>query len=372
MLSFSQIARDARVMRHVDVARRQGDVVTCGFGAAPAGVVEHVEVPDSWSLPQTPSGVALLAARRFERAELAAPALRAAMELLRGRRFDVVVCNDARALPVAFAVADGAPVWVDLHEWAPQERSHDLRWRLLVGPFATYLCRRYLPQAAAVTTVAESIAGLYRQEFGVDCGVIRNAAPFVDLHPSPVSDDHLRLVHSGGAVPGRNIEMLIRSAIELGPGYSLDLYLVPANDGGRYLRQLQEQAAGSDRVRLHDPVSPAELPAVLNAYDVGVYSIPPINVNTRLALPNKFFDFVQARLAIAIGPSVEMARLTHEHRLGVVADDFEQAAFSAALSSLTPQAVREYKANVHAAARTLSSDEDAATTQAVISRLLAG
>jgi hypothetical protein len=48
-------------MRHVRA--EVGDVVTCGFGPTPSGTVEHLRVEDVPSLPQTPSGVAMLATR---------------------------------------------------------------------------------------------------------------------------------------------------------------------------------------------------------------------------------------------------------------------------------------------------------------------
>jgi glycosyltransferase involved in cell wall biosynthesis len=371
VVSFSPIARDARVMRHVTVLARLGDVVTCGYGAAPEGVAEHVEVPERLpSLPQTPAGVALLAARRHRAADFAAPAVRHARRALEGRRFDLVVGNDARALPVAHAAAGTAPVWADMHEWAPEERTQVLSWRLLVRPFADDLCRRYLPRSAAVTTVNDSIAGLYRERYGVAAEVVRNAAPFVPLTPSPVADDRIRLVHSGGAVPGRNIEALVDAALALDERFTLDLYLVPGGDGGRYLTVLRQRAGGSDRVRFHEPVKPSDLPATLNPYDVGIYSIPPITVNTRLALPNKLFDFVQGRLAVVIGPSEEMARVVRSHGLGAVADDFSAEALARTLRSLTPQQVREHKARADEAARELSSERDEATVTRLATRLL--
>ena len=85
-------------------------------------------------------------------------------------------------------------------------------------------------------------------------------------------------------------------------------------------------------MRFHDPVAPAELPFAMNACDVGVFCMPPININARYALPNKFFDFVQARLAVGVGPAEEMARLTDgarpRHRCPT---DFTEASFTAAL-----------------------------------------
>ena len=58
-------------------------------------------------------------------------------------------------------------------------------------------------------------------------------------------------------------------------------------------------------MKVHPPVTPAELPSSLNAFDVGVYVLPPRTMNHRLMLPNKFFDFVQARLALVFSTAVE-------------------------------------------------------------------
>jgi hypothetical protein len=370
-LSFSPIHRDARVLRQLDVLVEHGDVTTVGYGPAPAGATEHLEVDAALpSLPQTPGGVAMLAARRLRAAEQAAPALRAAAALLRDRRFDLVVANEARALPVAADAAAGAPVWADMHEWAPQERSHVTSWRLLVAPLMRHVCAEYLPRAAAVSTVCDTIADLYRRDFGVDCEVVRNARPYVDLEPSPPDPDGvIRLAHSGGAVPGRNIETLIDATLGV-PGTTLDLVLVPANDGGRYLRRLRERAASSDRVRFHDAVRPEELPRTLNPYDVGVYCLPPANINMEYALPNKLFDFVQARLGIVVGPSPEMGSFVRDHDLGAVSGGFDVESFRSTLAALTPDTVAAAKASAHAQARALSSETDEAVAHAIVARLL--
>jgi hypothetical protein len=371
-VSLSTLVRDARVLRQLEVLARHGDVTSVGFGTTPPHVATHLQVEDGLaSLPQTPLGVAKLATRRLRSAELAAPAIRRAGELLAGRRFDLVVANDARALPLAHAVADGAPVWADMHEWAAEEFSHVRSWRLLVAPLMDHLCRTYLPRSAAVTTVCEPLADRYAARYGIPApAVVRNAGPWRDLVPSRGEDSRLRLVHSGGAIPGRNLELLVDATNRL-EHTTLDLYLVRAADGGRYLRHLEELAARSGRVTIHDPVPPAELPSVLNQYDVGAFSMPPININAEYALPNKFFDFVQARLAHAIGPAPEMARLVRRYHLGVVADDFGTDSFVRALSALDPDAVRAAKAASHEHARALSSEQDEAVADGVLERLLA-
>lgn len=372
-ISLSPIERDARVLRQVGVLAQLGSVTTLGYGGHPEGATEHVAVPRELpSLPQTVGGVATLALRQWRRAELAAPAIRFALDALGGQRFDLVVANDARVLALAHAVAGGAPVWADLHEWAPEERTHVLSWRLLVAPLMRRLCSRYLPLSAATSTVCLSIAELYERDFGVRPAVVRNSNPWQPLEPTPVADDAVRLVHSGAAVHGRSLETMIDAVRALDDHFTLDLFLVPGGDGGVYQRSLEQRAAGCDRIRFREPVAPAALPATLNGYDVGVFVIPPTHTNARLTLPNKFFDFVQARLGIVVGPTIEMQRLVEQHGLGVVADGFAVDDVMRALGSLTSDAVRTFKSASAAAARELSFETDAAVIRELVAPLLAG
>ncbi len=370
-ISFSDINSDARVLRQLDVLAELGEVTTVGYGDKPASATEHLSIDaDLPSLPQTPVGVAMLALRRFDRIEFMAPAVRAAYDLLKGRKFDVVVANEARAMALGHRVAAGAPVVADMHEWAPEERAHVRSWRLLVKPFMTYQCRKYLPKMAAVTVVNDSIGALYRDRFGVQPRTVRNAGAFRDLEPGNVHEGSIRLVHSGGAIPGRNLEALIEAVRELSPKYTLDLYLVPGRDGGRYLDRIRSLIADEPRITLHPPVTPDELAPTLNQFDVGIFSLPPLTPNHRFMLPNKIFDFVQARLAVVFGSAPETDRLISEHEFGVIAADASAQSMRDALASMDEQQVQVFKQNADKAAKVLNSAEDCAVTRNVVGDLL--
>lgn len=371
VISFSPIHRDARVLREISAVARVGDVTSVGYGPTPPDVVEHIQIPASASsLPQTPTGVLKLGLRRWKAAELAAPATRVTIEKLRGRKFDLVVANDARSLPCAFKVASGAPVWADLHEYAPQERTHVLVWKLLVSPLMDHVCKQYLPRCAATTTVGEEIAKLYFDNYGVKPDLVRNTASYQQLSPQPVSEDGpIRLVHSGAAVYGRNLEATMEAVKRAGAGFTLDLYLVKANDGGKYYRQLEELAATCERIRLCDPVSPEELPRTLNQYDVGVFWIPPFNTNARLTLPNKTFDYIQARIGMAIGPTVEMVKLVEHYQMGVVSRGFDVDAITDTLRQLRKDDVRSWKRHADQAAREVNFEVESRTITDIVERL---
>lgn len=370
-ISLSPIERDARVLRQIGVLAELGEVTTVGYGSDPGLVSRHIEVPSTLpSLPQTIGGVVTLALRRWKRAEVMAPAIRFALDALDGERFDLVVANDARALGLAERLRGGSPLWADLHEWAPEERTHVMAWRVLVAPLMRYLCRTHLPRATVVSTVCESIADLYDEQFGVRPLVVRNSSAWQDLRPSSVDDDRIRLVHSGAAIHGRSLETMIDAVELLDDRFTLDLYLVPGGDGGAYLRALQDRAGGSTRVRFRDPVSPADLPKTLNEYDVGVFWIPPTHTNARYTLPNKFFDFVQARLAVSVGPSIEMQRLVHEYALGVVSEGFTAQECANSLRALTAQSVGSFKRASDEASRDLSFERDGEVMRKALAPLL--
>ncbi|MBK7701065.1 MAG: hypothetical protein IPJ39_21260 [Saprospiraceae bacterium] len=81
----------------------------------------------------------------------------------------------------------------------------------------------------------------------------------------------------------------------------------------------------------------------ISKYDIGLYILEPTNFNNGMALPNKMFEFIQARLAIAIGPSPEMKSLVEEYNLGVVSADFDSKGLAISLNNLTHQNIIDFK-----------------------------
>ncbi len=371
-ISFSPIHLDSRVLRQLEVLRQHGNVTTVGYGPPPEGVARHIEVPQrASSLPQTPIGVARLALRLHDAVELTAPGEKAVRrQVVESGPYDLVVANDARALPLAFAAAGKAPVLADMHEWSPEERATVLVWRLLVGPYMLHLCKKYLPRAAAVTSVSAGLAGLYTDRFGVATELVRNAADLRDLKPRPVDPNVIRLVHSGTADAERNIVELIEAVDQLGDRFSLDLYLLEVPGG--HLDVIRKMAASAPRVTVHDPVPPETLPTVLNQYDLGVFLYPLKTLSHLYHLPNKFFDFVQARLGLVFSHAPEIDAHIGEYGLGLITADTTAEALVEALRDLTSEDVMGFKEAADRSAPALSSERDRSTQHALVARLLAG
>jgi len=138
--------------------------------------------------------------------------------------------------------------------------------------------------------------------------------------------------------------------------FTLDFYLM-RNQSPDYLSKLEKLASTfGNRIRFLDPVPMPELPKVLNQYDIGLCMIQPWNFNYANCLPNKFFEFVQARLAVAIGPTPDMQRYCDRYQFGIVSQDFEAGSLAQKINALDSEAIMQLKQKAHLASPELSAE----------------
>lgn len=363
VLSFSQIVRDPRVLRQIRLYNQFAEVISCGHGPAPNGVARHIQVPDSFPAWRANKfmAAAYLGLRRHEQLYFGSDRIKFVQEQIPPGSVDVIVANDALAVPLAVSLRPRKGIHADLHEYAPKQMENDRKWRLTIGPLMDWACRRYVTQVGSVSTVAEGIAKEYAAVYGIrEPAVVPNAAVFnSSAVPTPVAAP-LRLVHTGAAGRGRKIEVMVKAveiANRIRPGTAtLDLVLVPGDR--RYIEEISAMATAvpNETVRMRPPVPFNEIVPMLQDYDVGVFICPPSTFNLKHALPNKLFEFVQARLAVLIGPSPEMETIVNKYGLGVVSSGFDAASVAESILALDQSGVARMKEASHASARALSAE----------------
>lgn len=370
IISFSVIHSDPRVMRQIRLLESRYRITVAGFGQNPDAAVEFIDL--TRPLTSLPTkvwwGVKLLLGF-FESYYWNRLEVRSAQEKINGQMFDLVIANDISALPLALRLAAGRPVLMDAHEYSPREFDDKWMWRLLFGRYHHDLCRRYLPRAAGMVTVCQGIADEYARHYGVAPEVVHNAPLDQALAPSPVQSGQVRLVHHGAAIRSRHLETMIDVMKCLDGRFSLDFMLVESDPA--YMRNLRRHAAGDERIRFIPAVPMGEICNTLNKYDMGIYLLPPVNFNHEHALPNKFFEFIQARLAVAIGPSPEMARIVGAFGCGVVADSFDPRELAGVIRKVSESELVRYKTAADVAATELNYETGGRILLQNIERLLA-
>lgn len=370
IISFSEMWRDPRVMRQVRLLEHVCDLTVAGFGTKPeinARFVELLRRQQRASLPRKLLWALKLLLGWTESYYWNQYEVILATRLLIDAAPDLVIANDLPALPLALRLSKGKPVIYDAHEYSPRENEERLLWRILFGRYNDALCRKHLPQVDSMFTVCQGIADEYAQNYGVRPLVLHNAPQRQPLSPSPLDGTSIRMIHHGVASRSRQLELLIEMMSHLDQRFTLDLMLMEGE--AAYLQFLQQKAQHDTRIRFVDPVPMTQICERINAYDVGVFFLPPNSFNYRYALPNKFFEFVQARLAVAIGPSPEMATLVRKYGCGVVAESFEPFALARLLQNLDPAGLASLKTAAHRAADELCFEQAAPIILSEVRRL---
>jgi glycosyltransferase involved in cell wall biosynthesis len=263
--------------------------------------------------------------------------------------YDLILCHDWFTAPVAARLGAKleVPFSIDIHEYARGQYMGlgRLRWR--ERPWCHALQKRFLPRAGGLTTICEGIADLLQREYDLAerPTVVRSVAQRQDLAPRETGERIVALYH-GVLAPTRGLEQAIESL----PLWRPEFHLVirGGSDPGYAdeLRGLAERVGASDRVTIEGPVPASEMIERAHAdADIGFFVQPDLSPQKRFTLPNKFFEYVTAGLALCVGDLPEMARLVKEHDLGRLVPWASPQAIADAINSLDRATIDRYKRN---------------------------
>lgn len=370
IISLSDIDSDPRVDRQVSTLSKHYRVTTAGFGPPGYPEIRHLtlERPVDAGWFRKATSQALRTLRLFRAAYWRHPSIRSWQEALTGQTYDLIIVNDAMCLPLAFASFSDTPIVFDAHEYAPSEFELNRAWRHLIRPSIRWICEKYIHRTSEGMAVSSGIADLYERNFGGSFTVITNAPPRAELKPTAVSPERIRLVHWGAADPQRRLELMIQLMEHLDERFTLDLILVPGD--AKYIEQLVQTSSTLPRIRFRSPVPMRSLPDFGNNFDLGVFLLPPQHPNQLYTLPNKFFEFVQARLGLVIGPSPEMADLVNTYELGVVASSFVPEDIAATLNGLSASDIAKFKESADDASNFLCAERNEGRVHSVVESAL--
>lgn len=373
VLVDGRLEHDSRVQRQLEFLSGASRLVCIARSDSPVKGVDYRVVRGETPTFLMKAKKALLTLRKdYDRVHDGRPYVIEAKKILEAEKFDLIVANDIDTLPLAVKTAadTGCKVLFDAHEWAPGQFSDRIPWRIFIQPYVGDACRKYIPFADAMITVCESVAKMYERDYGVRTEVITNAPQYEDRSPSPLTGNgtEIDLVYHGALNRNRKIETMLDAIELLPPNYRMNLILI--NHREKYARRLS--GIYGRRCSFLVPVGPKEIIGKINGFDIGLFLVPPVNVNLTYTLPNKIFEYIQARLAVVVGPSPEMAAVVRRYDIGEVADDFSAEAFAKAISRMSPARIAECKANTAVAALEFCAEKNREKFLKIVERVLEG
>ncbi|GAB4255698.1 MAG: glycosyltransferase family 4 protein [Methylomicrobium sp.] len=365
IIATSNLKNDPRVYRQLTCLNKAYKITAIGSDSPDLYNVFFIPLVHRGTLITKIKSALMLLTGQFEKYYWSRGYIENILIDVKERNFDFIIANDLITLPIALKISDGkSRVIFDAHEYAPKEFEDRWNWRLFFQKYNHYLCQSYLHKADAMMTVCRGISDEYEREYSVKSVVVTNAPPYQSLAPSLVEDNMIRMIHHGAAIPSRHLENMIQMMDYLDDRFHLDFMLVASNSS--YLNKLKKLATHNSRIRFIDPVAMQAIPETCNRYDLGVFLLPPVNFNYAHALPNKIFEFIQARLGVVIGPSLEMQKIVNKYDCGVVAADFNPQSLAESLTHLTAERIRYFKQQSHIAARELCAEHNAQIIRTLI------
>lgn len=376
LITYTPAPDEPRLLRQAATLLENGwRVVVCGYeGRGPA--------PPTWTFlrlakPQPPgwTGERMLAlsrklARRAGPGEMAARLYHGGINDWRSHSRDIlatarahpdlrpslVVAHDYLTCPVADALARtyGAAVIADSHEYMLEASPQDPGWVANMLPMIRVMQDHYFARADQVISVSQGIADRLNaeQKLKRPARLIRNMPPYFSLPFRPAAEP-VTLLYHGIISPTRDIEPAIEAAALWTSNTRLVLRGPCEPAYADHLHRLIVSRNIGHRVTIEAPVPYSQMIQRANAADIGYFVYADGNPQRRHALPNKFFEYVMAGLALLVSDLPEMAQLLKRYGLGAVVPEVAPQAIAGAVDAMTPSRINGFKHASLAATREL-------------------
>ncbi len=279
--------------------------------------------------------------------------IKKAVVKLKSSESNVIICHGLGFLQLCSSLkTEGTKLILNAHEYYPSEFEDKPEWKS-IGENYKLVLKKCAIKIDLIFAVSQTIGKRYKDEFQIPFVEIVNAPDYEkELTPVEVSRP-IKLIHHGVALRNRKIELMIEAVLKSEMPFEFSLILVPTEI--EYYNELVRKYSDNENIVFNNPVSVKQIASEINKYDIGIFYLEPVNYNWLQALPNKLFEFIQARLAIIVSPNPAMKKIVEEHNLGWVTKEFSVDSLINTLKEVTSQKVAEYKLNSHKSAELLSS-----------------
>lgn len=268
----------------------------------------------------------------------------------------IIHCNDLDTLLCGsiFKINHNLPLVYDAHEIYNEQLPEALR-SIIGCEFYGALEKSLTPFTDRRITVCNAISSYFKEKYGAGEFEVIRSVPSLRFLPDPAilkrRNNPRRILYHGAYSVHRGLEEVIESAKWIENGQII-FRGIGAQESA--LRKLAGARGLEDRISFAPPVTVDELIRSASECDIGLSPFIPSCRNTELVLPNKFFEYMMAGLALASTDLIEMRSLTEAHDAGVLFDSTKPEHIADALNKLIadPDRLDHCRRNAYEAART--------------------
>lgn len=277
---------------------------------------------------------------------------------------DVLLANDLDTLPANFLSSKikSQTLVYDSHEYFTG--VPEIQDRPFVRNIWKRIERFILPKIKYAYTVNESIARLYKEEYNIDFGVVRN----LPLKRNVVKSKTRKEL---GLPENKKIIVLQGSGINVDRGGEealqamefLDnaaLLIIGSGDVIDFLKSTSEKPGIKGKVIFKGKLPYSEMLEYTTNADVGISFDKDTNINYRFSLPNKIFDYIQCGVPVLASRLPEIEKVITAYHVGDFIERHEPKHIAQKLNEMLSDTMRqaEWKTNTIEAAKTLNWENE--------------
>lgn len=267
-----------------------------------------------------------------------------------------VIANDLDTLLAAYMLHDklGIKILFDAHEVYPEQLSYEMRSEFWHS-FYTALEKKLVKFISGGMTVCESIADYFADHYRAPGFVTIWNVPTVRLQPDASILQHRserrKILYHGAYFQYRGLDEIIEASRFVN---NADFVFRGIGGYEKELKALAARVGVEDRVRFESPVPVFELIPTASQCDIGLNPFINVCKNTEFALPNKFFEYMMAGLALASSDLVEMRSLTTKLDNGILFPSLQPKMIADTLNEILarPNQIDHMRLKSYEAART--------------------
>jgi len=268
---------------------------------------------------------------------------------------DFIFANDMDTLPAGWLAARicRKTLIFDSHELFSE--VPELQNRKKIKQFWSRLEDFLIPRVDFGITVCDPIANIYKEKYNINFRVIRNVPLKKESIKNPNSEKDL-ILYQGALNKGRGLELLVES-LRYYP--KAELIVAGRGDIEKEIKTLVTTLELTDRVSFLGHVPYDNLHTITATATVGVSIEEDMGLNYRFALPNKLFDYIQARVPSVVSNLPVMSKIVSDYDIGNILLNRTPQALAQALMLVTKRRKEGYYTeNLKIAAETLNWDNE--------------
>ncbi len=284
---------------------------------------------------------------------------------------DIFLANDVDVLPANFFAARirKKPLVFDSHELFSEvpELTNRKKVKAVWQKIEDY----FIPKLENCYTVCQSIADFYQKKYNVKFEVVRNI-PFakqeISTPKTPVAlPDGKIILYQGTVNIGRGLELIIEAMQDV----EANLVVIGGGDVKEKLEQQAKKVNSRNNIIFLGRVPFEQLGYYTKMADVGISIEENLGLNYYYALPNKLFDYINAKIPVLVSDFPEMRRIIEDYGIGKILKERTPKYLAAVLIEMIgdEEQIKGWKMNLEKAKQELTWENEKEKLISVFNKL---